>query len=80
MCEEVEIVVGLPFLTSTSSLRFWITLCDAWSVEGVSTLVEKFQQEEGNGKIGMRHFVRDWNSHLIDKVAFFCIIPTHHVL
>lgn len=78
--EEVDIVVGLPFLTSASSLRFWITLCDAWSVEGVTALVQQFQQKEMQGKSHMQEFSREWNSQLIDKVKALPGLSGMHVM
>ena len=68
LTKQVGIIVGLPFLTSTSSLRFWITLCDAWSVEGVNALVNEFRMSEAGGKADMQAFCNAWNADLIRKV------------
>ena len=68
LTNDADIVVGLPFLSSTNNLRFWITLCDAWRVEGTESLLQQFQQADGNGKLGMKEFCTTWNANLITKV------------
>lgn len=70
LTNDVDVVIGLPFLNSTNNLRFWITLCDAWRVEGIDAVLRDFQQADAGGKTEMKQFCTAWNADLIAKVRF----------
>jgi len=80
LTNDVDVVIGLPFLNSTNNLRFWITLCDAWRVEGIDAVLRDFQQADAGGKTEMKQFCTAWNADLIAKVKALPDLGGVHVM
>lgn len=68
LTQQSRVVVGIPMLTSTGNLRFWLHLCKAASNDGAAQLVQEFQGREGD-KAEMARFTHAYNQSLIDRVC-----------
>jgi hypothetical protein len=69
LLEEAKIVIGIPMLTSSSSVHFWLTLCSAQHIDGASKLVGSFKDAEQLGRDALRLHCLGQASAMISKVS-----------
>lgn len=66
---QAKLVVGMPMISSSQNLAFWLTLSNAWGVAGSTEVLRLWQAEEGKSKEEFRAFAEHWNADLVRKVS-----------
>ena len=64
----LQLVLGVPVISSVGNLDFWLRLCSARSLPGAEQVLEAFPQQRGTSKAAHAAEVQQWNADLIRKV------------
>lgn len=67
--EAAKLVIGIPMLTSSRSMQFWLDLCGAAQCEGAQHLVNGFQRAEELGPDALKAHCLQFTSAMIQKVC-----------
>lgn len=66
--EVAKLVIGIPMLTSSRSVHFWLSLCNAAHFKGAEELVRGFQRADELGPAAQKAHCLQFTSDLINKV------------
>ena len=66
-------MVGVPMVTSTSNLQFWLQLCSAASLPETTALVNRFKIEASSPD-DFSTFLRAYNRDLIQQVSHWWLL------
>jgi len=65
----VQIVVGIPMVSSAGNLDFWLRLCGVRHLPECSDLLVGFPRQGDLGKEAFNAAVKQWNADLIQRVG-----------
>lgn len=78
--KEARLVIGIPMLTSSGSMQFWLDLCSAADQEGASQALLSFDKAEQRGPAELHAFIYKYSSELISKVLQLPGVAGVHVM
>lgn len=79
LAKEARLVIGIPMLTSSRSLHFWLDLCGASPHESYAALAP-FVKAEEIGSVAMQEYAYKHMSELISKVLQLPGVAGLHVM
>ncbi len=65
----MQIVVGIPMVSSAGNLDFWLRLCGVRHLPECSDLLAGFPRQGDLGKEAFNAAVKQWNADLIQRVG-----------
>ncbi len=68
LTKEAKLVIGIPMLTSSGSMQFWLQLCSAAHQEGAAEALSPFTKAEQHGPEELKDFSRKYSAELIERV------------
>lgn len=68
LTKEAKLVIGIPMLTSSGSMQFWLQLCFAAHQEGAAEALSPFTKAEQHGPEELKDFSRKYSAELIERV------------
>ncbi len=80
MATEAKIVVGIPMLTSSRSMQFWLELCSSAGQDSANLALAPFLKAEQHGPAAVQSFVHKYTSELIDRVLQLPGVAGLHIM
>lgn len=80
LAAQTQLVIGVPMLTSASSLRFWLALCGASNLPGAASLLDKFDGHDSESRDAQKAFYQHWTAELISKVTALPGVAGLHIM
>ncbi|BDA40706.1 hypothetical protein COCOBI_01-3590 [Coccomyxa sp. Obi] len=68
VASKAKIVIGIPMLTSSRSMLFWLELCSSADQDSANQALAPFLKAEEHGSAAVQNFVYSYTSELINRV------------
>ena len=78
--QQLQLVLGMPMVSSAGNLDFWLRLCGVRGLPEASDLLAAFPQQEALGHAAWQAAVRGWNAELIQRALALPGVSGLHVM
>ncbi|KAK9824200.1 hypothetical protein WJX72_008491 [[Myrmecia] bisecta] len=78
--KHTRLVIGMPIISSTGNLDFWLRLCNARGQPGAADLLQHFGSKEAEGRVQFWAFCRQWNRRLVEQVCEMPGVAGLHIM
>ena len=80
IASKAKIVIGIPMLTSSRSMQFWLELCSSAGQDSANQALAPFLKAEQHGPEAVRRFVYKYTAELIDRVLQLPGVAGLHIM